>query len=108
MTRQEKIREAAEKLTADLIDKRLIIEGGWVGFKMAVFPSGGLSNIQHDEMRKAFFAGALHLFTSILNVLEDGTDATAVDLTPRMSMIHEELERFEKELLGQIPTEGRA
>lgn len=107
MADQKTIREAAEKLTADLIDKGLIIEGGWVGFKLAVFPQGGLSKIQHDEMRKAFFAGSLHLFTSILNVLEDGTDATEVDLQ-RMSIIHEELERFEKELLGQIPMEGSA
>jgi hypothetical protein len=44
-------------------------------------------------MRGAFFAGAQHLFASIMVIMDPGAEPTAADLA-RMSQIHEELERF--------------
>lgn len=98
---------AAEKLTRDLIDAGKIIEGGWVGFQLMVFPDG-VSQIQQDEMRKAFFAGAAHLMASIMNVLDPEDEPTERDLR-RMSLIHKELDDFQKKFaLNCVPTEGNA
>ena len=53
--------------------------------------------------QKAFFAGAHHLFTSIMNVLDPGpdTEPTERDLR-RMSQIHAELERYERILKAEV------
>ena|ERR1700756_1550028 len=82
----------ATKLTAELSDAGKIIEAGWVGFKLLTI-SKDAPQIQLDEMRQAFFAGAQHLFSSILNVLEEGEEPTDKDLN-RLSLIHKELDDF--------------
>lgn len=87
--------EHVKKLTASLVDAGKIIEGGWVGFSLAVLPEG-VSQTQVDEMRKAFFAGAHHLFSSIMSVLDPGHEPTARDLR-RMDQIYEELQAFKKD-----------
>lgn len=88
------------ELTKALTDKGKIIEAGWVGLRYTIFPM----NIDMDrysaqliDMRKAFFAGAQHLFSSILAILDEGTEATPADLQ-RMTLINEELESFVQEL----------
>ena len=53
--------------------------------------------VQVREMRKAFFAGAQHLFASIATFLEEGTEPTDNDVR-RMEMIHVELEAFDDSL----------
>ena len=93
---KQRVREIADKLSKSLTDEGRIIEGGWVGFCLAVTPKGQtMPQIQHDEMRKAFFAGAQHLFASILNILDPGSEPTDRDLR-RMDLIHSELEEFGK------------
>lgn len=95
-----------ERLTKQLADDGRLIEAGWIGLRIAT----GLidaSPTQLSEMRKAFMAGAQHLFASIMTVLEEGDDATEADLL-RMSLIAAELEAFEAELLKDLPTQGRA
>ncbi len=77
-----------EKLIAD---HGQIIEAGWIALKAAALR--GAPEIQVMEMRKAFFAGAQHLFSSIVNLLDDDSEPTADDLR-RMEMIHVELEAF--------------
>jgi hypothetical protein len=48
-------------------------------------------------MRMAFMAGAQHLFSSIMTILEDGVEETVPDMR-RMELIHNELETFAAEL----------
>lgn len=93
-------KDAAKKLAESLADAGQIIEGGWAGFCLAVMPKGA-SQIQIDEMRKAFFAGAQHLFTSIMCILEPDAEPTENDLR-RMTQIHEELEAFRRQLEASI------
>ena len=81
-----------EDVTAQLNDAGKIIEGGWQCFRLAVIPPHA-SAIQVSEMRKAFFAGAQHLFASILCILEPGAEPTEKDLQ-RMTLIHEELKAW--------------
>jgi hypothetical protein len=53
--------------------------------------------IQISEMRKAYFFGAQHLFASVLNMLDPGSDPTDKDLR-RMDLLEQELKAFVAEM----------
>jgi len=93
--RRQAIRKMAKELTEKLSRDGLIIEGGWRGFEVLFLQQA--SELQQVEMRKAFFAGAQHLFSSIMQILDPSTEPTEKDLH-RMDSIHRELERFTLEL----------
>lgn len=84
--------EQINEITRRLADDGLLIEAGWVGLKIVSVPENA-SEIQISEMRNAFFAGAQHLWGSIMNVLDPGTEATEGDLK-KMDLIDQELKRF--------------
>jgi hypothetical protein len=47
-----------------------------------------------DEMRNAFYAGAQHLFSMLMSILDPNTDeVTDLDFK-RMRLIHKELQTF--------------
>ncbi len=102
----KKLEKVARKLTEDLADNGKIIEGGWLGYKSMVLPPSA-GEIQSKETRMAFYAGAAHLYASILCVLEPGNEPSARDLD-RMQLIHIELENFNQEMALQSPTKGQA
>lgn len=92
-----------EKLSRDLTDQGRLIEAGWISLRlMAIDP-----HAQLDEMRMAFFAGAQHLFASIMTILEPGAEPTEKDLQ-RLGLIQAELDKFISEFKQRIPTKGRA
>jgi hypothetical protein len=90
-----------ERLSRELADKGKLIEAGWTGFRLAVI-SPDAPAIQLDEMRKAFFAGSQHLFTSIMTIMDPGQEPTEADLE-RLTLINKELEEFAKNLLANHP-----
>ena len=81
-----------ERLSRELTDKGKLIEAGWVGLRLAAIPDDAPA-VQLDEMRKAFFAGAQHLFSSIMTILDEDREPTDADLR-RMGLISDELEAF--------------
>lgn len=89
-------RQFLEQLTKRLADDGKLIEAGWVSLRLHAVPLNAPA-VQLDEMRNAFMAGAQHLFASIMNVLDPGTEPTDADMN-RMSLIAAELETFGKEL----------
>lgn len=93
------------RLEKDLIDKGLLVEAGWISFRIAVMPPNAPA-VQIEEMRKAFFAGAQHLFSSIMTVLEPGEEPTESDFR-RLSNIDAELKRFGEAWLKNLKTEGQ-
>lgn len=96
-----------QRLERELVDKGKLIEAGWVGLRLAAIPDNA-SATQLDEMRNAFFAGAHHLFTSMMEIMEPGSEPTANDVA-RMGYIHAELNDFiEKFQLKNFPARGRA
>jgi hypothetical protein len=96
-----------EKLSRELIEKGLLIEAGFVSLRMAAMDPAA-PPIQVNEMRMAFFAGAQHLFASIMCVLDPSDEPTLKDLA-RMDAIHKELDRFIHEFqLKHIPTKGNS
>lgn len=88
-------KEALEKLSKALADQGLLVEAGWVGLRAAVVDRNA-SDTQLEEMRIAFFAGAQHLFASIMTILEPGEEPTEKDME-RLSLINNELRRFADE-----------
>lgn len=96
-----------EKLLCDLTDKGKLMEAGWISLRIAAVDPAA-SQAQLDEMRMAFFAGAQHLFASILTVLEPGADPTEADLK-RMSLIDVELREFVVQFgSARMPKKGTA
>jgi hypothetical protein len=96
-----------DRLTRELTDSGKLIEAGWVGLRIACDLIDAPAD-QLREMRMAFFAGAQHLFGSIMNVLEPGEEPTDKDLQ-RMDLIHTELDAFIKDFeLRHVPTKGTA
>jgi hypothetical protein len=105
---KDKARKLAETLTKEFTDKGLIIEAGWQSLKIMSIPEDA-PEIQIDEMRNAFFAGASHLFSSIVVILDPGEEPTERDIE-RLDLINKELERFMEDykLKHLIRPEGSA
>jgi len=84
-----------ERLTRELNDQGKLIEAGWVGLRLAAIPLDAPAD-QLDDTRAAFFAGAAHLFSSIMTVLDPGDEPTERDLK-RLTLIQTELDVFIKD-----------
>ena len=90
------------QITKSLTDEGRIIEAGWEGFRATVIPRNA-NDDQVTASRTIFFAGASYLLSSIMQILDPGSEATEADLE-RMNKIHAELSAFEQELLNRIST----
>lgn len=96
-----------ERQLRELTDKGKIIEAGWISLRIAAVPLDA-SPVQLEEMRNAFFAGAHHLFNSIMTILEPDAEPTDKDME-RMSLINDELTAFIQVFeLKNFPAKGRA
>ena len=96
-----------ERLSRELTDNGKLIEAGWLGLRIACELENAPA-IQLEEMRNAFFAGAQHLFSSIMTILEPGAEPTDKDLE-RFDLIDKELRSFINDFsIRRLPTEGRA
>jgi hypothetical protein len=103
----DKIRAAADAVAKEFTDKDLLIEAGFASLKVMALPPDA-PEIQVREMRMAFFAGAQHLFGSLMGILDPGEEPTDDDLK-RLDLIDKELQAFIQEFeLRHLPTEGRA
>ena len=92
MTEATKLDDNVTKLTKLLTDQGRIIEAGWASYRHLVIPASA-SATQIEETRRGFYAGAQHLFGSIMTVLEPGAEPTEKDLK-RFDYIHAELHAF--------------
>ena len=89
-------KEVRKKLV-QLTEAGKIIEVGWFGFKTLVLnPAAGM-----EQVRTAFFAGAQHLFSSMMTIMDPGGEPTERDMK-LMEQIHNELEEFKKTIKGLI------
>jgi hypothetical protein len=95
-----------ERLSRELTDQGKLIEAGWISLRLAAVDPQAPA-LQLDEMRMAFFAGAQHLFSSIMTILEPDAEPTDKDLE-RMDLIDKELKRFITEFELRIKTAGLA
>lgn len=86
-----------ERLTRELTEQGKLIEAGWISLRLVAVPLDALPT-QLEEMRNAFFAGAQHLFGSIMGggLLDPDAEPTAADLR-RLDLIDQELKKFIRE-----------
>lgn len=85
-------KEAVDAVCKAAVDNGKLIEAGWLAMKLtAIHPEASPNQIA--EMRLAFFAGAQHLFSSIMGILDPESEPTERDLA-RMDLIHKELGEF--------------
>jgi hypothetical protein len=89
-TAKEIMRKARE-LTIRLMDEGKLIQGGWEGYKMQLDPRAGA--VQVEETRIAFYAGAHHVFQSIMTAMDPGKEPTEQDMA-RIALIQAELDEF--------------
>lgn len=102
-----KLRTVVEGITKKLCDDGRIIQAGFEAYRITAM-SPRAPDVQVRECRMAWFAGAQHLFSSIMNVLDPGTEPTEADME-RMSKIGAELDAFVDELKLRVATpEGNA
>lgn len=107
MEKTDIIETAVAMITKDLIDRKRIIQVGFDGFNKACIPVTASAQQVYD-MRMAFFAGAQHLFGSIISMLDEGTEATAEDVR-RMDALRSELDEFINEYEAvHLQTKGNA
>ncbi len=96
-------RMLVETITKKLVDEGKLVEAGWASLRVLTLPPDTPAD-QLREMRMAFFAGAQHLFGSIMGMMDDGEEPTAADMS-RMDMIHKELQGFIAEMQARLARE---
>ena len=92
MSDERDFRRACDELAKRLTDEGKLIEAGFVGLRLAAIPNDA-PEVQVNEMRMAFFAGAQHLFASIMQIMDEAREPTEADLE-RMGLIDRELQEF--------------
>lgn len=65
----------------------------WDGFAEAVIPFAPRDGVQHVEMKKAFFSGALCLFNWFMVQLDEDAEPTEGDLD-KVSALDAEIRKF--------------
>ena len=88
--------EVATELTKVLTDKGLLIEAGFAAFRHFVIPP----DAPHKQVllvRHAYMAGAEHLFSSIMNIMEEGAEPTPADMR-RMDLIYKEIMQWREHI----------
>ncbi len=95
------------QLTKDLTDKGKLIEAGFA----SMLVMGILKDAEPQQvadMRTAFFAGAQHVFGTLMNILDPGDEPTDADMR-RIDLIDKELREFITEFAKKnLPTAGNA
>ena len=102
---EAKRRALVDEVTKRLVDDGKLIEAGWQSLRVMTIHKDAPA-LRLDELRMAFFAGAQHLFGSMMSFLEEGQEPTEADLK-RMDAIQKELEEFAEQLKLRIePSHG--
>lgn len=88
-----------------LADDGLLIEAGFEQLKTMAMPKAA-SERQVHECRLYFMAGAQHLFASIMQFLDEGSEPTANDLE-RMTMVSNELQVWKSKLEKRFSVQSK-
>lgn len=103
MPDRKEIERRAIEVSKQLATEGKLIEAGWAGYRYLVL-SPTAPQLQIDECRTAFMAGAQHLFSSLMVILDPkGDEPTDADLN-KMDLIDKELKTFVREIMEQRAT----
>jgi hypothetical protein len=107
MNKARLIEQAASDLTKELTDKGKLIEAGFAAFAHYVVPKDA-PPVQLREMQLAYMAGAEHVWSSVMNMLDPGEEPTEADMR-RMDLIQREIDEWRGKLSERVdPAQGRA
>lgn len=90
--RRDTIHKITKLVTDGLADDGRLVNAGWSTYMSTVYPQGVGEN-QRQGIRMAFFAGAQHVFGSIMTMFDPGDEPTDRDLR-RITLIDHELRAF--------------
>lgn len=95
-------------ITKKYADEGKIIEAGFATMLATGAINGNLQPEVIAQLRMVFFAGAQHLWGSIMSMSDDGANVTDAE-SRRMDLINEELIAFAKDIaMHLLKTEGGA
>lgn len=89
-----------DMLAKGLLDNQLLVKGGFALFRAQIIPVDA-GQVQVDECRIAFYAGAQHVLACIMAGLDEGIEPTEDDLK-RMEYLEAELDAWAVEMLARI------
>jgi hypothetical protein len=95
--------DIATALTKKLAEEGKLIEGGFAAMQIIMLDGAPREKI--DEMRIAYMAGAEHLFSSMIAIMDPGEEPTEADLK-RMDLIHAELQGWRDVLAARVGKTG--
>jgi hypothetical protein len=79
----------------ELMTRKLVLEG-WNGYRHQIMPAE-CGPVQVEETRRAFYAGAIHLFHSLNTILDADREPTDKDLA-QVTAIQKEFEDYARDL----------
>lgn len=90
-------KERYEKILNSWADQGRVVEGGWRGL-CAIWNLDGAPEVQKMEMRKAYYAGAQHVFGSIMGLMGRDQEEPSEREMKVLDDIHKELDAFAAEM----------
>jgi hypothetical protein len=99
MTNDEAILKLAQEIGRRLAEEGKLVEAGWEMFCAMTMPPN-VGEDQKWDMQMAFFAGAQHVFHTLLSIMDPGTEPTEADML-RIGNLDNELTRFAKFLAAR-------
>lgn len=81
-----------QELVKNLAGAGKLVQAGWVACAMMYIDRSTPSKVE-EKVRNAYFAGAEHVFKSIIAMLDPGDEITEADLN-RMTLLHNEIEEW--------------
>lgn len=96
-----KLKELHDQILREFAAKGKVVEGGWRGLSV-MWHLNTASVVQQQEMRKAFYAGAQHVFGSIMGLLDPGQGEPTDREMKVLDDIHKELDAFAAEMKAQV------
>lgn len=102
MPTEKQINDFADTIAKSLVAKGMLIEAGASIYIANIVPADA-SEVQKQETRSAFFAGAQHVFHTIMRIMDEDREPTPADLQA-VTNIDSELTKFAKELQLRMRT----
>lgn len=108
-SRRELLDDASTFIGKTLADEGKLIEAGFFVFASSVISRADPeAEVKITELRLAFMAGAEHLFSSIMFIMDAGDEPTEANLR-RMDLIQQEIDQWRGRISEHVqPAKGRA
>lgn len=95
-----------EMMARELLNSGKLVNGGWEVFDRFILAPDA-PTIQREEMRKAFFAGAQHVYFCLCAGLDPDEEPTTDDMK-RMELLEAELTEFAESFAAEIAAGPKA